>query len=246
MSIWRRGRRSARRRSGAADEAPWWDAEDQAFAERPVLHHRDLGRGWIPVPMINNVERRDPYGDDAASEPIRAAWEARRPTALDEGAAWRRRSDAALMVARVEVFADDDPHGAHRAAWHEHGPASLDATWRQRWRERDREPGWIEARWRPPTERPDPLRLEGPAAAPEAASIDWIVVDDHTGADEADAVTAYEHLSLWSGRVLVTLTLRHHHGDDVDDVACAAALAACRRVAAAPINRRSDPRRGSA
>ncbi|MEZ5139953.1 MAG: hypothetical protein R2711_14655 [Acidimicrobiales bacterium] len=111
----------------------WWDPADQAAAERPVLHHRDLGKGWHPVPMVNNLERLDPHGDDPASEAVRGARSSRRLTALDEGAAWRRRRDGALLVARVEVFAGDDEE-RHRAAWQASAAASLDAVFQARWR----------------------------------------------------------------------------------------------------------------
>jgi hypothetical protein len=199
--------------------------------------------------MVNHLERLDPYGDDPASQAVRVAWTARRLTALDEGAAWRRRSDAALVVSRVEVFADEGGEGpvvaqAHRAAWREHAAPALDALWRARWHERDQAPGWIEARWVPEMDRPDALRTGGMGADAVAPDVDWLTVDDHTNAAEADAVAAYEHVTIWIGRVLVTLTVRHRHGDGIEPVVASAAVAAARRAAA--FSRRSDPARGSA
>ena len=149
-----------RRRSGPPDETRWWVPADQRVAESALLHRRDLGRGWIPVPMVNNDERVDPYGDDDASAEMRAARDALVLTALDEGQAWRRRDDGALVVLRVEAFAGDA--AAIRARWSDLAEPCLDAVWRQRWREREREPGWIEARWRTPSDRPDRLRPASP------------------------------------------------------------------------------------
>lgn len=231
------------RRSGPAEEQRWWDPADQAFAEAPVIHHRDLGRGWIPVPMVNNAERIDWWGDDPASEAMRAAASGRRLTALDEGAAWRRRRDGALLVARVEVWAQPDD-GSVRSAWQREGAACLDAVWRERWRERDRTPGWIEARPRRDVDRPDPMRPSSPVAIDAAGHLDWFTIEDHTGAAEADEVTAYEHLTLWAGRAVITLTLRHGHSTDADGAAAGAVAGAWRRAEA--LSRRSDPAPGSA
>jgi hypothetical protein len=243
MAIW--GRRSApnRRRTGPPDEEPWWDAADQALVERPLLRHRDLGKGWIPTPMLNNLERLDPHGDDPASERVRQARAARRLTALDEGAAWRRRSDAALLVARIECFSAAD-EGGHRRAWQADAESSLDAVWRARWRERDREPGWIEARRRAPADLPDLVRPGGAGAAPGIDRIDWCTIEDHPGVAETEVVTAYEHLVLWVDRLLVTLTLRHHHGDAAEEVAARAAATALVRLD--DLSRRSGPAPGSA
>ena len=47
---------------------------DQALAEADVLTTRSLGRGWRPVPMVNNAERLRPFGDDAASIAVEARW----------------------------------------------------------------------------------------------------------------------------------------------------------------------------
>lgn len=162
-----------------------------------------MGRGWAPVSMVNNAERLDPYGDDEHSAVLRAARAQRVLRALDEGEAWRRRRDSALVVARLEVFEQADPT-AHRAAWRDHGVSCLDEVWRQRWRERDRTPGWIEARWHGDG---DPL---GVAA-------DWITVEDQTGVADTGAVTLYEHVSVWDRRALATVTIRHDLGTDLDD-----------------------------
>jgi hypothetical protein len=172
--------------------------------------------------MVNNEERLDPYGDDSHSQALRLAREARTLTALDEGQAWRRRKDGSLLVARVEVFAAADTE-AQRQAWSEHGAACLDALWRQRWRERDREPGWIEARWRAATERP--------ASLIDPGGLDWLTIEDQTGSAETEIVTMYEHLTVWSGRALVTLTIRHRQGEDLDAVAVAAVNTVGRRLA---------------
>ena len=83
--------------------------------------------------MVNNVERREPFAVSDAAAAVQAARDARVPTALDEGEAWRRRNDPILAVARVEVFAVADDRD-HRRAWQEHGPDCLDVTLRARWR----------------------------------------------------------------------------------------------------------------
>src|SRR5690606_31406324 len=144
------------------------------------------GRGWIPALMINNAERLDPYGTDPASVELRRVRGSLVPTALDEGRAWRRRSDSALAVLRVEAFASDA--APLRSAWTEHGERCLDAVWRERWLERDREPGWIEARWRGAEQRPDRLRSGSPVESAATTDVDWLTIEDHTGAAEADAV----------------------------------------------------------
>ena len=97
---------------------------DQALAEADVLTTRSLGRGWRPVPMVNNAERLRPFGDDAASIAVEAARVRRGPTGLDEGRAWRHRDAGTLLVVRAEVYADAEPGVAasHRAAWREHAP----------------------------------------------------------------------------------------------------------------------------
>ena len=230
----RRSGTATQRRTGPPGEELWWIAADQALAEQPVLDRRDLGKGWVPMAMVNNDERLDPHGDDPDSRSVRAARSQRTLTALDEGHAWRDRRSSSLLVSRVEVFAEPDG-GGHRLAWRQHGVGCLDAVWRARWHERDREPGWIEARWRDPRDRPPPLGPAGSAegdgvSIPLADAVDWITVEDQTGSDAAGRILLYEHLTIWAGRALVTLTLRHDQADDVDMVAAAAVVAACRRL----------------
>lgn len=227
----RLGRRTVaavQRRSGPPDETHWWDDGDQAFVEAPLWRARELGRGWQTVPMWNNAERLDPYGDDEHSAIVRAERARRVLTALDEGAAWRRRRDRVLIVPRVEVFADADDR-AHRAAWQELGPACLDAVWRQRWRERDTEPGWIEARWKG-AEAIDAVAPTDPEGVGALGQIDWITVEDHTGTSASGIVERYQHLSVWCGRALATVTLRHDDALDLDAIALHAALGAYRRL----------------
>lgn len=199
----------------------WRVDADQAAAEAPVLERRVLGRGWVDAPMVNNEPRLDPHGDDDASAELRVERDRRRLTGLHEGRAWRRRRDArVLLVVRHEVFAAADD-GRHRALWQRRGPASLEATWRARWRERDVEPGWVEAR-----------AVEGADRGPvDADDLDWFRVEDHTDLRGGIDVTVYEHLSVWAGRHLVTLTLRHPHELDVDEAAHAAAAAVGRSLA---------------
>lgn len=190
-----------RRRTGPADEEPWWDPADQAFAERPVFQAKVLGWGWQSVEIPNNDERLDPYLDDEPhSDALRTVRARRRLTALDEGWAWRHRDDRSLVVSRVEVFERADVDGAHRSAWREHGTGCLDAVWRARWRERGREPGWIEARW---------------AVEPLGADVDRIVVEDQTGVHETGNVVEYQHLTVWSGRAVATVTIRHDQAVDI-------------------------------
>jgi len=203
--------RARARRSGPPDEAAWWDPADQAWAEAFPLRRRNFGRGWLDATMPNNVERRDHLGPGEASARVSEARDARAATALDEGRAWRRRNDSVLAVLRVEVFASGD-ESAHRLAWQADGAAALDETWRARWRERDVEPGWVEATFRPPIDRPDPR-------------IDWVQIEDHTGAAEADAVTAYQYVVAWLGRAQATLTIRHRLGLDLDPTVRAAVAA---------------------
>lgn len=230
--IRRRSRRPAveagpKRRSGPAGEAVWWDAADQAWAESPLLEAADFGKGWRAIPMVNNVEQLDPFGPGEAADAIRAARVARTLTALDEGEAWRRRNDALLAVGRAEVYAEVDDR-THRAAWAEHGAACLEATWRARWRERDVEPGWIEA-----TALADDDRPSDDLGAEVDAAVDWFEVEDHTGGD----VARYQYLTMWFGRLQYTLTVRHLPGVDLREPIAAAAVA---------ISRRSGPGRGSA
>lgn len=231
---WGRQRRAdpSRRRTGPVGEEPWWDRADQAFAEQPVLDRRDLGKGWIPALMLNNSERLDPYGDDDHSQPLRAARALRGLRALDEGAAFRQRSDGALAVVRVEVFADAAVD-AHRLAWRTHGAPCLDAVWRARWTEREQAPGWIEARWRDERDRPAPFGpTGGDVDAALAAQLDWITIEDQTNTAETELVTRYEHLTLWSGRALATLIVRHDQLHDLDEASARAAAAMFGRLAA--------------
>jgi hypothetical protein len=208
--------------------------------------------------MVNNAERIRPFGDDPASESVESARSARTVTGLDEGRAWRHRDSGSLVVLRSEVYADEAPGAAdaHRRAWHEHGERALDATWRQRWRERDREPGWIEARW---------VRHGGGAGRPDGPPLDpwcdWLRIEDHTpppsrrsadGGDGAGVVTVYEHVTVWAPRRQVTVVLRHDVGLDLDDVVVRCAAEVGRRLGlridgpGAGVSRRWGLRRGSA
>jgi hypothetical protein len=225
----RRSRQTAdHRRSGPPDEDRWWVDADQLFVEAPLLSVRDLGRGWQSVPMWNNAERLDPYGDDEHSAALRAERERRVLTALDEGSAWRRRSDRVLAVSRVETFADGDDR-SHRAAWQAHATGCLDAVWRQRWRERDVDPGWIEARWKDDGDI-DAVRPADDQGRAALGQIDWVTVEDQTTTAATGTVERYQHLTIWCGRALATVTIRHDDVVDLDDVAMAAALAAYRRL----------------
>lgn len=215
-----------------------WDPADQRLAGVAVLTARDLGRGWIDVPMVNNEARREPFGHDEASRMLEAARQRRRPTGLHEGRAFRHRDSGALCVVRCEVFADDgpapgedDPVAAHRGAWSTLAEAALDATWRERWRERDRHPAWIEARW---VQRPDdPV---GPLTAAPGATLDWLRIEDHTPPVEhahqggPGEVTVYDYLTVWAGRRQVTVVIRHPLGLDLDDAVAGAARGVVRRL----------------
>ena len=160
--------------------------------------------------MLNNAELLDPYGPGEAADRIRSVRQQRRLTGLDEGRAWRRRDGSVLLVLRSEIFADPDDT-AHRAVWQQDGAVGLEDTWRERWRDRDITPGWIEAR------RRDPADLE----VDLDPNVDWYRVEDHTGV--TDEVVVYQHLTVWSGRIHAVLTLRHVLGLDVDEVVAAAA-----------------------
>lgn len=181
------------------------------------------------MPMLNNAERSDPLGSDASSAVIRAAREARHRTALDEGSAWRHRRSGSLAVLRVEVFASPDD-GAHRAAWTEHGATCLGALWRERWRERDVTPGWIEALW---CHRPAPLSALGALAD----QVDWLTVEDQTGAAAGGTISHYEHVTMWVERAHAVLTVRHDLGTDLDDGVVGAVRALMGRLAAGVANR---------
>ena len=108
-----------RRRTGPADEEPWWDPADQAFVESPLIRGRDFPKRWRPALMPNNVEVIDPFDGVSEADAVRRARQLRRITALDEGLAYRGR-DGALAVLRAEMFADPD-EAAHRAAWQSDG-----------------------------------------------------------------------------------------------------------------------------
>jgi hypothetical protein len=193
------------RRGGPRDEQPWWDPDDQAQAERVAPGRVGLPRKWKPTTMINNVEVLDPYeGIEAATELVRAR-AGRHRTALVEGDAWRGPSRQ-IAVLRVEAFADRDvDHRPHRAAWAVEGPESLVETWRQRWVERDVEPGWIEVT------RRDDVVID--------PRIDWLRIEDHTDLADPTAVAVYQHLTLWAGRGVAVVTLRHRLDTPVDDAA---------------------------
>lgn len=160
--------------------------------------------------MLNNAELLDPYGPGAPADRLRDLRSARGLTALDEGQAWRRREGGVLLVVRVEAFASADDV-EHRAGWRADGPRCLEETWRERWRDREVEPGWIEARLVDPVDD----------------RIDWVRVEDHTG--QGRDVVVYQHLTVWAGRMVVVLTLRHELGLDVDaELTTAARLVADR------------------
>lgn len=207
-----RPRAARERRRGLVGEAPWWDPFDQAWAEDLVLPRRSLGRGWLEVAMVNNAERPDPLAGAAAAAVLAARAE-RGVVALDEGRAWRRRRDGVLAVLRVEVYASADDR-THRSAWRQTGDAALEETWRERWLERGRQPGWVEARWVP---------ASGGSGSVDPGRVDWLHLEDHTEAADHDAVMAYEHLVVWLGRAQATLTIRHVDGLDLDDVVASAA-----------------------
>lgn len=217
--------------------------------EAPLLRRRELGKGWIPTLLVNNAEQLDPHGDDPDGAALRQVRAGRRLTALDEGGAWRHRRTLALIVTRVEAYAVPDD-GTHRLAWRERGAASLDALWRQRWRERDLDPGWIEARWVDVRDRVPPLgvavrgdeadggRRRGPAAEDVpldralADAVDWIHIEDQTRTPETGRVACFEHLTIWSGRAVATLVVRHDQVDDLDATSATAAARAHERLAA--------------
>ena len=216
-----RGGRATARRSGPPGEVPWWDPDQQALVERPLLDRRVLGRGWIDAPMVNNVELLDPLGDDEASACIHDARRARVLVALDDGRAWRHRDGRGLVVQRVERYADRSGDAtAHRAAWQAHGRAALEATWRQRWQERDVVAGWIEARAVPPAERPDPLHAfaEAPLPAGAPSAVDWFRVEDHTDPARVGDVVLFQHVTIWRGSAQVTLTVRHPLGEPLEEL----------------------------
>jgi hypothetical protein len=204
----RPGRRPAlarSRRGGPRDEDRWWDPSDQALAERVAPGRVGLPRKWKPTTMINNVEVLDPYEGIEAAAGLVTARAARHRTALVEGDAWRgpRRQ---IAVLRVEAFADrGGDHAAHRAEWVRAGPACLVETWRRRWVERDVEPGWIEVT------RRDDVDVD--------PRIDWLRIEDHTDLADPTDVAVYQHLTLWAGRGVAVVTVRHLLDTPVDDAA---------------------------
>lgn len=226
----RRGQRSenAGRRSGPPDEDRWWDPEDQRFVESELVPRRLLGRGWRAVPMPNNIERLDPHGSGPVSRTVAAVRTRRGLTALDEGRAWRRRSTGALLVLRAEMFAGDDSD--HRRTWDELGLEVLRETWRERWAERGRRPGWIEAR----------RQTDPEASRPEDEFIDRIRIEDHTGDD--GEVLVYHHVTVWAGRFHAAVTMRVPLGEPEDP----ALLRIARELHRAGISRSSGSRRGFA
>ncbi|MCU1454445.1 MAG: hypothetical protein JWN46_2591 [Acidimicrobiales bacterium] len=186
-----------------------------------MLGRKDLPRGWRPVPMINNVERADPWEGVDGADALRAAREQRRLTALDDGTAWRDR-DQRLLVVRCEVFADAH-EDEHRAVWIADAERVLASAWRVRWTERGQSPGWIEARRR--------LLAEGDA--PLHRRVDWYEVEDHTDPTARGDVTIYHHLTVWAGRMHVVVTVRHPLGDppaDLDHLAGVVAERAASRL----------------
>lgn len=185
---------------------PGGDRDDQRWAEGVPLRRRDLGRGWIDASMLNNEPRRVAYGGGEAADRLARAASEREPTALAEGRAWRRRRDGLLAVLRADVYRVDAAD-EHRAVFRRDAPAALAETWRARWIERDQRPGWVEARW---VERAERLPVRG--------VVDWLEVEDHTGSAETGMVTFYEHVVVWLGRGLVTVTVRHPLGLDLDEV----------------------------
>ena len=132
------------------------------------------------------------------------------------------------MVARSEVFRAVDDR-THRALWQDLGTACLDAVWRQRWRERDVQPGWIEARWKADEDLDAvvPPDDEGRAAF---GQVDWITVEDHTNTSASGTIDRYQHLTVWCGRGLITATIRHDDALDLDATAVRVALAGYRRL----------------
>jgi len=157
--------------------------------------------------MLNNAERFVPFAEGPAAAAILAARAARTLTGLDEGQAWRRLKPSSLAVLRVEVYARPDEVG-HRAAWTTDAEACLDATWRDRWAERDHPGGWIEARWVDAAERN--------ASIGAAPTVDWLRVEDHTDPTGGGGVALYEYLTVWGERTQATLTIRHPLDDDLD------------------------------
>ncbi len=169
-------------------------AADRRWVEEFPLGRRHLGRGWRDAPMINNETLPEPVGPGPNSDAVLLARRARVPTAVLDGRAWRQRRRGLLVVLRVERFGDPDGTAAgegHRAAWRTGAERSLEETWRARWQERDRQPGWIEAL----------------AQAVEGDDLDLVRVEDHTG--DGSAVSIYQHLTVWGPRSVAIATVRH-------------------------------------
>lgn len=211
----RRNPEAGGRRSGPIDEHPWWDPTDQRAVEAVTVRPATFGRGWVDIVMTANAERLDPFEGVLEADGVRQARAHRGLTALDEGRTWRQRSVGSLAVLRLERFASAD-EVEHRQAWRGSATACLEAVWRARWIERDRPPGWIEARpWHPEEEsvgvRREPVTV--------ADWCDWYRIEDHTDPGGTQAVTCYEHLTIWSGRSHAVLVVRHDLGVDVHEVA---------------------------
>ncbi len=196
------------RRGGPIGERQWWDPSDQAVVQEAVISAKTFGRGWMPVPMVANEERLDPYESIEGTEELRLVRNGRRLTALDEGSAWRQRSVGSLAVLRREVFGDPEEQ-RHRDCWQRQGDTMLTSVWQHRWLERDTPPGWIEARAK---EEEITTRVLGGSAP----SIDWFEIEDHTDPKGGGEVTSYQHLTIWAGRQHATLVVRHQLGIDLD------------------------------
>jgi hypothetical protein len=199
------GRRAAgaRRRGGPPDEQPWWDPDDQVHAERVAPSRVRLPRKWKPTTMMNNVEVFDPYEGVESASALVAARAERSRTALVEGDAWRG-PNRQVAVLRVEAFADRGVDLTdHREAWKRDGRACLLEMWRRRWIDREVEPAWIEVTPRVDVEA-DPR-------------IDWLRVEDHTNLADRTDVSVYQHLTLWAGRGVAVVTVRHLLDTSVDE-----------------------------
>jgi hypothetical protein len=172
--------------------------------------------------MPNNIEVIDPFEGLSEADAVRRARQLRRLTALDEGLAYRSH-DGALAVVRAEMFAEPDDVG-HRTAWQRDGAKVLTATYRARWAEREVTPNFIETTVVEPDELP---MMDG-------SPLDWLRVEDHTNPRGKATVTMYEHLTLWSGRAHVTVTLRHDLGDLREELAGHVATMVLARLSRAP------------
>lgn len=161
-------------------------------------------RAWKRRPLINNAEVLDQFvGVPGGERLVRAATERRR-TALDEGVAFAG-TDHQLVVSRLEVFAEPDD-GPHREVWRHDAPTAMAALYRQRWHERGRTPNWVDGAW-----------VELDWGLDER--VDWLRVQDHTDRRDESGLLLFEHLHLWAGRALATLTVRHPPTVDADPLA---------------------------